>query len=223
MELEGISEMRLASSNLFCKQLEPHMPSFSAFSFKAQPGFDESVFRQAFSKAVALRTVAIFCFDPRASEVPKVVAERLGDVYPGENILDEAGNRVGHTTTLFPVSVAGGRAIAGLQSITTMEHLFGIENVAVVHHSFCGATSFTVDGIVSAFKHEHGADISPEYDHDSMCISDFEESLKYDVAMVRDSPGVPKHINIYGFFYNIDTGELTEVVRDIPARSETID
>ncbi|WP_055135046.1 carbonic anhydrase [Pseudomonas corrugata] len=194
------------------------MPNLNDFSFKAQPGFNEPAFREVFAKAVNLRTIVIHCFDPRASEIPQVVAAHFGDdIYPGENVLDAAGNRVGHTTTLFPVSVAGGRAVAGLQSIATMVHLFGIERVVVVHHSFCGATSFTNDGIVGAFKHEHGSDISSAYDHDSVCIEDFEKSLKYDVAMVRANPGVPKEVKIYGFFYNIDTGKLIEVVEDLPA------
>jgi carbonic anhydrase len=91
--------------------------------------------------------------------------------------------------------------------------------VVVVHHSFCGATSYTADGMLDAFKHEHGVDISSEYDRGSISISDLDASLKYDVALVRASPGVPRHVNVYGFFYNIDTGELIEVVRDM-ARTE---
>jgi carbonic anhydrase len=189
--------------------------TFNEFVFSAQPGFDEPGFRKVFSRAVNLKTIVIHCFDPRASEVPGVIARHFpGEVYPGENVLDEAGNRVGHTTTLFPLSVAGGRAVAGLQSISTMEHLFGVEKVVVVHHSFCGATSFTTDGMIESFRREHGVDLSSEYDRGSISISDYESSLKYDVELIRASPGVPAHVDIYGFFYNIDTGELTEVVRD---------
>jgi carbonic anhydrase len=29
---------------------------------------------------------------------------------------------------------------------------------------------------------------------------------------------VPKHIKLYGFFYEISSGKLTEIVRDIPAQ-----
>jgi carbonic anhydrase len=31
---------------------------------------------------------------------------------------------------------------------------------------------------------------------------------------------VPAHVKIYGFFYNIDTLELTEVVSDIPDQAK---
>jgi carbonic anhydrase len=30
---------------------------------------------------------------------------------------------------------------------------------------------------------------------------------------------VPKHVKLYGFFYEISSGKLTEVVRDIPGAS----
>jgi len=33
--------------------------------------------------------------------------------------------------------------------------------------------------------------------------------------VLRASPGTPGHIDIFGLFYNTDTGEITEVVRDI--------
>ena len=55
------------------------------------------------------------------------------------------------------------------------------------------------------------------FDHDSLAIMDFEMSLKHDIALLRSSPAVPKHIKLYGFFYEISSGKLTEVVRDIPA------
>jgi carbonic anhydrase len=190
--------------------------NFDQYVYSAMLGFDEPGFRKVFAQAINLKTIVIHCFDPRASEVPDVVARHFpGEVYPGENILDSAGKKVGHTRTLFTVSVAGGRAIAGLQSISTMEHLFGFENVVVVHHSYCGATSFTTDGLLGTFAHEHGVDISPEYDRGSLSIAHFEASLKYDVDLVRRSPGVPRNVNIYGLFYNIDTGELIEIVKDI--------
>ena len=54
------------------------------------------------------------------------------------------------------------------------------------------------------------------FDHDSLAILDFEMSIKCDIALLRASPAVPKHIKLYGFFYEISSGKLTEVVRDIP-------
>lgn len=191
------------------------MSKFDKYAFSAGRSFDESAMRRKFAQAVPLKTLVIYCYDPRATEIPQAVARLLdGEVFPGEIILDDDGNRVASTTTLFPVVVAGGRAVDALRSIAVAQHLFGLENIVVVHHSYCGATTFSVDGIVNAHKHEHGADISGLYDPSSICIKDYEASLKYDTGLIRAHPGTPKHVNVFGYFYDIDTGELTEVVAD---------
>ncbi len=112
------------------------------------------------------------------------------------------------------VVVAGGRAIDALRSVTVAEHLFGIENVVIVHHTYCGATSFTTDGIIDAYNHEHDTDISTIYERDSISISDYVRSLEHDTRLMRESRGTPKHANIYGYLYDLDTTELTLVVED---------
>lgn len=193
------------------------MINFSDYEFRTQPWFDQANF-QNFDQAIPMKTMVIHCFDPRASDIPKAVAEHFGDeVYPGENVLDEFGNRVGNTRTLFAVSNAGGRAFSALQSVATMEYLFSLQNVVVVHHSFCGATAFTPDQLLNKFRSTHHADVSNIIDHESMAIGNFEESIKYDVALLRASPAVPKHVKLYGFFFEMNTGKLIEVTRDIPA------
>jgi len=189
------------------------MGKFDRYAFSAQPSFDEAKTRKAFSKAVPLKTLVIYCYDPRAAEIPRAIAKLFADeVFPGEIILDDAGNRVASTSTIFPVVVAGGRAIDALRSITVAQHLFGIQNIVVVHHSHCGATSFSAGGIIDAYEHEHHVDISNLYDQSSICITDYETSLKHDIDLVRSHDGTPKHVNIFGYFYEIDTGALTEVV-----------
>ena len=191
------------------------MGRFDRFAFSASPSYDEAKTREAFSHAVPLKTLVIHCYDPRAAEIPSAVARLFGDeVFPGEVMRDAEGKRVASTTTIFPIVVAGGRAVDALRSITIAQHLFGIKNIVVVHHSYCGGTSFTADGIIDAWRREQGADISKLYERGSICIDDYEASLKRDAALVRAHPGTPGQVNIYGYFYDIDTGALTEVVRD---------
>ncbi|MFJ3522674.1 carbonic anhydrase [Pseudomonas sp. NPDC090203] len=197
------------------------MAKYSEFEFRTQPWFDPAWFDRAgfvgFSNFIPMKTIVIHCFDPRASEIPQAVADHFGDeVYPGENILNEDGYKVGNTRTLFAVSNAGGRAFSALQSVVTMDFLFQVKKVVVVHHSFCGATAFTPDTLVKDFHDHHHSDISTLFDHDSLAIGHFEDSLKHDLQLLRASPAVPKHIELYGFFYEINSGELTEVARDIP-------
>jgi len=127
------------------------MQNFDKYSFSKQADFHEPTIRKEISKAVPLRTVVIYCYDPRAVGIPDAVAKEFGEVYPGDIITDEQGNKVASTTTLFEVVVAGGRAVDALRSITVAQHLFGIKNIVVIHHTYCGATSFTADGIIDAY------------------------------------------------------------------------
>jgi carbonic anhydrase len=70
------------------------------------------------NQAIPMKTLVIYCFDPRAADIPEAIAAHFGDeVYPGENILDAAGNRVGSTRTLFTATNAGGRAAFALESV----------------------------------------------------------------------------------------------------------
>ncbi len=191
------------------------MQNFDKYSFSKQADFHEPTIRKEISKAVPLRTVVIYCYDPRAVGIPDAVAKEFGEVYPGDIITDEQGNKVASTTTLFEVVVAGGRAVDALRSITVAQHLFGIKNIVVIHHTYCGATSFTADGIIDAYKHEQGMDISELYERESICISDYVTSLQHDTHLLRESKGTPQRVNIYGCLYNIDTNELSQVVEDI--------
>lgn len=187
------------------------MNHFDHYAFSAAPGFDEAKTRKAFARAVLLKTLVIYCYDPRATDIPLAVAKRLGrQIFPGEITRE----RVASSTTIFPVVVAGGRAIDALRSITVAQHLFGLESIAVVHHSYCGATTFTAEGIVEAYRHEHGTDIAGLHDTASICIGNYEASLRHDAALIRAHPGTPKHVHIFGYFHDIDTGARTEVVAD---------
>lgn len=188
--------------------------NFDRYVFSKHPGYDEAIVRKEFAMAVPLKTVVIYCYDPRATGVPAAVAREFDEVYPGNVITDAQGNKVASTTSMFEVVVAGGRAVDALRSITVAQHLFGIENIVIVHHTQCGATSYTVDGIIDAYRHEHGSDISETYERQSVAISDYVESLNHDTRLVRESTGTPKDVDIYGYLYNIDTNDLSLVTAD---------
>ncbi|HKP39897.1 hypothetical protein [Mycobacterium sp.] len=189
----------------------------SKYEFRTQPWFDASQF-QGFNGAIPMKTLVIHCFDPRAADIPDAVAKHLPDeVYPGEDILDGAGNKVGSTRTLFTMANGGGRAVDALLAVATLDYLFRVQNVVVVHHSFCGATAFTAEQLTEWHKERHGTDLTEFFDRESLAVTHFDESIKYDVDLLRKSPVVPKTVNLYGFFYEINSGELTEIVRDIPA------
>jgi len=189
--------------------------NFDDYTFSKQPDYHEPTVRKAFAKAVPLRTVVIYCYDPRAIGIPDAVAKEFDEVYPGDVITDEQGNKIASTTTLFEVVVAGGRAVDARRSVTVAQHLFGIRNIVIVHHTHCGATSFTADGIINTHKHEHGKDISNLYERESICISDYLSSLEHDTQLMRNSDGTSPDVNIYGYVYDIDTHKLSRIVEDV--------
>ncbi|KIC20111.1 carbonic anhydrase [Leisingera sp. ANG-Vp] len=189
--------------------------SFDAYAFSKQPGFDEAAVRKEFAKAVPLKTVVVYCYDPRIAQVPRLVAEEFGQTHPGEIITDGNGSKIASTTNVFEICVAGGRAYDALRSVTVAQHLFGIENIVIIHHTHCGATSFTKGGIIDAYKQEHGADIEQLYPAESICISDYTASLEHDVQLMRDSAGTPQHANIYGYMYDIDEEKLIKVAQSL--------
>jgi carbonic anhydrase len=197
------------------------MGNYSEFVYRDQPWFDEKTF-SGFDQAIPIKSIVIYCFDPRVADIPKVVAAHFGDeVYPGETIVDEHGARNGSTQTLFTLSNAGGRAVGALESVAAMNYLFkDLQRVIVVHHSFCGTTAISPDRFIEKFKDEYHRDISDLWQKEDLAISDFDVSLRHDVKLLRDSRGTPKKIKLYGFFYEINSGTLTEIVRDIPEEVE---
>ena len=137
------------------------MGKFNQYAFNATPGFDETEVRKAFARAVPLRTLVIYCYDPRSRRESPTPWRACSEMryFPVRSFTIHREARVASSTTIFPVVVAGGRAVDALRSITVAQHLFGLKNIVVVHHSQCGATTFTADGIIKAYRHEHDADI----------------------------------------------------------------
>ena len=90
--------------------MSPSEGDFDAYAFSKQPDYDEKTVRREFAKAVPLRTLVIYCYDPRAVGIPAAVAKAFGDVFPGEIVVDDHGRKVASTTMLFEVVVAGPEA-----------------------------------------------------------------------------------------------------------------
>jgi carbonic anhydrase len=54
------------------------MGKYSEFETRRQPWFDESNFN-GFNFAIPMKTMVIYCLDPRASDIPQAVAGHFGD------------------------------------------------------------------------------------------------------------------------------------------------
>ena len=107
---------------------------------------------------------------------------------------------------------AGGRASDALRSLVISQQLLGTEEVAVIHHTDCGMLTFTNDELRSQCIEQFGdraGQLAGSIDF--LPFSDLEQSVRDDVAFIRESPLIPSSVDIRGFIYDVRTGALTEV------------
>jgi carbonic anhydrase len=122
---------------------------------------------------------------------------------------------------------AGGRASDdAIRSLVISHKLLGTREWFVIHHTDCGMELFTdevigdlladnletakFDGKVwSNPKHGHGASAGKYVKWHT--IKDQASSVVQDVSRVREHPLVAKHIPIYGYIYDVHSGNFIEV------------
>ncbi len=103
---------------------------------------------------------------------------------------------------------AGGRAADALRSLVISEQLLGTDTIAIVHHTDCGMLTFSDDAIHQKVKQELHADA----DYIAFLpFGDLEQSVRDDIAFLRNSKLIPESITIRGFIYDVHTGKLQEV------------
>ena len=80
--------------------------------------------------------------------------------------------------------------------------------IGVLHHTDCGAQTFKNDEFTAYLNKELGVDVS---DQDFLPFTDVEESVREDMAILRQSPLIPEDVIISGAVYDVDTGRMTQV------------
>ncbi|KAF2812087.1 carbonic anhydrase [Mytilinidion resinicola] len=135
-------------------------------------------------------TVIISCSDPR------VIPEQYFDF--GRGVAAVIRN-------------AGGRTSDALRSLAALDALGNTDTVIIVHHTDCGMTHMPDAGVRKMLK-ERAPQLSKEIDRMKFGeITDVDESIRQDIALLRASPLISKTVTIVGFNLDILTGQLTEV------------
>ena len=122
---------------------------------------------------------------------------------------------------------AGGRATDdAIRSLVISYKLLGTKEWFVIHHSNCGMEFFTNDvmsGLLNSSLETAalGADGFTDIGKGpGSCegkyinwhtITDNPKSVVEDVSRMRNHPLVPKNIPIYGYIYDVTTGQLIEI------------
>jgi carbonic anhydrase len=94
-----------------------------------------------------------------------------------------------------------------IRSLATSQVLLGTEEIAVIHHTNCGAYSFTDDEIKARVEAEVGH--RPDWPEQS--LPDLDEGLRQSLGRIRDSPFILHKDRVRGFVYDVETGRLREV------------
>ncbi|WP_445638149.1 carbonic anhydrase [Nostoc sp. DSM 114161] len=122
---------------------------------------------------------------------------------------------------------AGGRASDdAIRSLVISYKLLGTREWFVIHHTNCGMETFTneiISNLLASSLKTAKLDETGWFDIGSdggssegkfinwLTIDDLAKSVYVDVQRIRLHPLVPLEIPIYGYIYNVKTGQLIEV------------
>ncbi|OAL32036.1 hypothetical protein AYO22_00906 [Fonsecaea multimorphosa] len=101
-----------------------------------------------------------------------------------------------------------------LVNIAVLDIIVGLDEIAVIHHTDCGASRYTDDSMRKQIKERAGPGCDKLVDElDPAAIGDLEGSIREDLAELRQSPLIRKELseNAQGFIFDVFTGELTRV------------
>ncbi len=79
-----------------------------------------------------------------------------------------------------------------------------------VYHTDCGMLTFSTEDLTAKIKEDLGVDT---IGRDFLPFSDLEQSVRDDGETLRNSDLIPDDISISGAIYDVQTGELRELVR----------
>ncbi|MBO4106980.1 beta-class carbonic anhydrase [Streptococcus suis] len=135
------------------------------------------------------KVAIVTCMDSRLH-----VAQALGLALGDAHILRNAGGRVTEDM---------------IRSLVISQQQLGTREIVVLHHTDCGAQTFTNEDFVVQLKRDLGVDVAGQ---DFLPFTDIEESVREDIALLKQSPLIPDDVEIFGAVYDVDTGRMTEVI-----------
>ena len=132
--------------------------------------------------------VVLTCIDARLDPA-RMLGLELGEAH----FLRNAGGRVTDDT---------------IRSATISSWLLGTREFLVIHHTDCGMTKFTDDALHEKIREATGADVSGD---EYLSFTDVDESVRDDVARLRNVKTLPDGVTVSGYVYDVRTGVLREV------------
>jgi carbonic anhydrase len=174
---------------------------------RAGRGFDEALARnEAFADAgghegvnpvPALGVLVVACLDPRVDPAHLMGLE-LGDAMvirnTGGRVTEEVIENIAFVSQLVERMIPDGP-------------LF---EVAVIHHTECGARMLADDGFRAAYAARIGVD---EGAVRALAVTDPFQTVKIDFDLLRTASAISPRVSFSGSVYDVKTGRLTTVAR----------
>jgi carbonic anhydrase len=95
-----------------------------------------------------------------------------------------------------------------IRSLAISQRRLGTREIVLVHHTDCGLMQLSEDGFKAELEAETG--MKPTWAIES--FSDPAISVRQSMQRIRNSPFLPARGAVRGFVYDVDNGELREVV-----------
>ena len=104
---------------------------------------------------------------------------------------------------------AGGRADEdALRSLIISQQMLGTNEVVVIHHTDCGMSSFRNEDLHTKLSDQFGQ----AAEHiDFLPFADLAQSVRDDVATIRNHPFMAEDVMVTGFIYDVKTGRIEPV------------
>ncbi len=95
-----------------------------------------------------------------------------------------------------------------IRSLAISQRLLGTREIILIHHTDCGMLTFSDDELKQQIQDDVG--IKPPFPMES--FSDLEEDVRQSIARIQASPFIPNKDSVRGFIYEVETGQLREVI-----------
>jgi carbonic anhydrase len=147
-------------------------------------GFDKSELPLPPAKGVAV----VACMDARL-HVSKLLGLNEGDAH----IIRNAGGAVTDDA---------------IRSLAISQRLLGTREIILIHHTDCGMLTFTDDQFRRQIQEETG--VRPEWAAEA--FPDLDDDVRQSIARIKASPFIPHKESVRGFVYDVESGNLREVM-----------
>lgn len=94
-----------------------------------------------------------------------------------------------------------------IRSLTISQRKLDTREIILIHHSDCGALTFTDDELRNELLEETG--LKPTWSPESFV--DLDADLRQSIARIKSSPFLVEPNKVRGFVFDIHTGQLREV------------